>query len=308
LGFVLGVLFLLGLAVVRSLVVDEAKGRLWDLSRALIEGAVRQLPEAYQDEKRAEWHGELDDQRGKPLSALHWSWNLYRYRRSTAHELRADTGPSSLWSPEKAVADPGMEPLHPRLQAAVDLTKKFGWQDILVAMHDPALAEVESPLVDATDRFCRTIRECRLASGLILDRYEPQLDRYFGSGAYRRAPAFHRGVPQVRPASLVGLRSERRLLRSARNRVLVSVLASASLASIALAFVDHHLAFGAILSGLMVVGARTAFGPRRLSVVAPSLFLSAAYFAGLPMLAGLMPEVCFVLSLFIVLFALLSFI
>jgi hypothetical protein len=286
LAFLAGVVLLFLLAIVRALVVDEAKGRLSDASAALVERAVRRLPETHQEEKREEWLAELAVQRGKPLSALRWSWNLYRSRRSTAHELRADGESPPLWAPQAPAPEPiAAEPLHPRLQAAVDLAKRFGWQDILVAMQDPALSEIEEPLGAATERFCRTITECRSGSDQVLSRYGPYFDRSTGRGY---GPLAERErAPILRAALHTGLLIKPAAPAPGRRGPLLGGLLLAVLGGIAtaLAYNPEPALMVLILAGGLALAVRTVTrpGPRRLGRVGPALVICAGFYGEIPL-------------------------
>lgn len=288
LGLVGGALLLIVLAIVRSLVVDEAKGRLWDLSGALVHRAVMRQPESHRDEKRKEWMGELDAQRGKPLSALRWSWNLYRSRRSTAHELRADRESTPLWAPEpKAPKSIAAEPLHPHLQAAVDLAKRFGWQDILAAMGDPGLAEVEKPLGEATDRFCATIAECRSGPDLVLGRYGPYFDRDTGRrfGPLMQDDHGPSGFRISIPREL-RLKSAPAAVRSRRLELLGYLLTVLVFLFTFRTYPHAPFVVSAILAAGVIAQIRGRRGRGHRGVFAPVIVMLAGFDLSLPLLLG----------------------
>jgi hypothetical protein len=158
------VLFLIG-AIVKAVVGQEANGRLKDLASFFINRAVDRLPAAHRIEKRDEWTAELYELRDKPLSALRFSWRLYRMRSMTAHELRAEmSAPSPPLN--KAVNQPlSLDELHPRLRAAIEGLRDLGWRDVIEAMHDPTLWHVDEGIDAATGRFVAMIGDTRQPPG-----------------------------------------------------------------------------------------------------------------------------------------------
>jgi len=305
LGVVAGALLLIVLAIVRSLLVDEAKGQLADLAGSLVERAVLRLPEGRQEEKRDEWMGELEVQRGKPLSALRWSWNLYRSRRSTAHELRADADSAPLWEPE-AKTPPALsaEPLNPRLQAAVDLAKRFGWQDILAAMVDPALSDVEKPLGEATDRFCATITETRTAADQVLSRYGPYFDRQTGR-RYGPLPVTARRPADFRSVVPVNLRLKSPTVQRASDHSVLGFLTSAlALLLTLLAYPHAPWVSTAIVAAGLLAWIRTRRGDSRHGHFTPATIMFAGFYVGLFMLLGVDEGLVMVPLLAVLLFGL----
>jgi len=184
------------MAVLKALVGQEAKGRVSDLSTFLIEGAVSRLPVQHRDEKREEWRAELHEMREKPLSALRFSWQIYRLRGVTAHELRVEPEAPTLQVSEKAPTPLSLDDLHPRLRAAIEGLREFGWLDVVDAMHDPTLHRVDESLFVATARFCAVIDESRQPPGgpetaeltiRLGEAIDPRLRRHYTpSGAFRR--------------------------------------------------------------------------------------------------------------------------
>jgi len=163
-GLLLVILFLVGV-IVKGVVGQEANGQLKDLASFLINRAVDRLPATHRAEKRDEWTAELYELREKPLSALRFSWRLYRMRSMTAHELRAElTAPNPPL--DKAVNQPvSLDELHPRLKAAIEGLRELGWLDVIEAMHDPTLWHVDEGIDAATGRFVAIIGDTRLPPG-----------------------------------------------------------------------------------------------------------------------------------------------
>lgn len=183
------VLFLIG-AVVKAVVGQEAKGRFKDLASYFVNRAVDRLPAAHRAEKRDEWTAELYQLRDKPLSALRFSWRIYRLRSMTAHELRAElVAPSPPL--DKAVNQPlSLDEIHPRLRAAIEGLRELGWRDVIEAMHDPTLWHVDEGIAVATARFVAMIGDTRLPPGgaetaklrvRLSDAIDPRIRRYYAA-------------------------------------------------------------------------------------------------------------------------------
>jgi hypothetical protein len=190
------VLFLVG-AAVKAIVGQEAKGRSKDLASFFVNRAVDRLPAAYRAEKRDEWTAELYQLRDKPLSALRFSWRLYRLRSMTAHELRAESAASSPPRLDKAVSQPlSLDELHPRLRAAIESLHDLGWRDVIEAMHDPTLWHVDEGINAATARFVAMIGDTRLPLGgaetaklmvRLSDAIDPRVRRSYATGKDSRS-------------------------------------------------------------------------------------------------------------------------
>lgn len=189
------VLFLIG-AVVKAVVGQEANGRFRDLASHLVNRAVDRLPATHRAEKRDEWTAELYELRDKPLSALRFSWRLYRLRSMTAHELRAElSAPSPPM--DKAVNQPlALDELHPRLRAAIAGLRDLGWRDVIDAMHDPTLWHVDEGINIATARFVAMIGDTRQPPGgaetaklkvRLADAIDPRVRRYYAVDKSRSA-------------------------------------------------------------------------------------------------------------------------
>jgi hypothetical protein len=157
-------LFLVG-AIVRAVVGQEAKGRCHDLSSYFVQRAADRLPPAHRDEKRAEWNAELFELREKPLSALRFSWRIYRLRTITAHELRAIPAAPAVPLEEPVSPPLSLDELHPRLRASIESLREFDWRNVIEAMHDPTLWHVDESLNIATARFVSVIEDSRLPPG-----------------------------------------------------------------------------------------------------------------------------------------------
>ncbi len=86
---IVGVLAVIGallLAVVRALVVDEAKGRLQRRIAADVEATIASLPPDLQEEWGEEWRADLDALRSMPFAALVYAHNLRRSGRTLIAE------------------------------------------------------------------------------------------------------------------------------------------------------------------------------------------------------------------------------
>lgn len=188
-ALLLVLLFLIG-AVVKAVVGQEAKGRFKDLASYLVNRAVDRLPAAHRAEKRDEWTAELYQLRDKPLSALRFSWRIYRLRSMTAHELRAELAAPSP-PLDKAINQPlSLDELHPRLRAAIEGLRELGWRDVIEAMHDPTLWHVDEGIEVATARFVTMIGDTRLPPGgvetaklmvRLSDAIDPRIRRYYAA-------------------------------------------------------------------------------------------------------------------------------
>lgn len=190
-----GALLFLLAGVVRSIVSDEAKGWGRDFGLSLVKRAVQQLPPDFQADKQLEWEGEfLDLASAKPISALMWSWRLFRSRHSTAHEMRvgesstlpfADSEPITLRRPP--------DEMPPYLRSLVDGLHAYGWQRIAAAMQDATLAHVDERINVATARFFAVIDGARAVSSAPLPRFGPPPGSYTWNDVYDPAP------PELRP-------------------------------------------------------------------------------------------------------------
>jgi hypothetical protein len=184
-----GALLFLLAGVVRSVVSDEAKGWGRDLGLSLVKRAVQQLPPDFQADKQLEWEGEfLDLASAKPISALMWSWRLFRFRHSTAHEMRVDASSTSPFADSEPITLRPPEEMPPYLRSLVDGLHAYGWQRIAAAMQDATLAHVDERINVATARFFAVIDGARAVSSAPLPRFGPPPGSYAWSDVYDPAP------------------------------------------------------------------------------------------------------------------------
>lgn len=185
-----GALLFLLAGVVRSFVSDEAKGWGCDLGLSLVRRAVQQLPPDFQADKQLEWEGEfLDLASAKPISALMWSWRLFRSRHSTAHEMRVgESGTTPFADSEPLTLQQPLDEMPPYLRSLVDGLHAYGWQRIAATMQDATLAHVDERINAATARFFAVIDEARAVSSAPLPRFGPPPGSYAWNDVYDPAP------------------------------------------------------------------------------------------------------------------------
>ena len=189
-----GALLFLLAGVVRSIVSDEAKGWGGDLGLSLVRRAVQQLPPDFQADKQLEWEGEfLDLASTKPISALMWSWRLFRSRHSTAHEMRVGESSARSFADSEPITLRPPDEIPPYLRSLVDGFHAYGWQRIAAAMQDATLAHVDERINLATARFFAVIDEARAVSNAPLPRFGPPPGSYAWNDVYDPAP------PELRP-------------------------------------------------------------------------------------------------------------
>ncbi|HET7445377.1 MAG TPA: hypothetical protein VFJ57_12025 [Solirubrobacterales bacterium] len=96
-----GILLAFGVFVVRSLLLDELKGRMQRKARSKIEETINSLPVQLQDEWGPEWRAEVASMSSMPLSALAFARGVRKSAADLAGE--AALGPPAAARNEAAV-------------------------------------------------------------------------------------------------------------------------------------------------------------------------------------------------------------
>jgi hypothetical protein len=104
----LGAVAALMVLVVRSLLVDEAKGQLQRCVRASVEATIAALPPALQDAWAEEWRADLEAVITMPLTALKFAYGLRRSvgelvgdSASAAESTNDETSQEAVWDDDR---------------------------------------------------------------------------------------------------------------------------------------------------------------------------------------------------------------
>jgi hypothetical protein len=163
---VCGLLVLLVLATLKSLVISELTGRVPALCEALIELAVKRLPEPSRERYREEWQADLLQMRSTPLSAIKHALLVGIGAGSMRAQLAARDRARSIRDARRA----GLLILE-EVQFARTRTRRshagplVEWQEVIGAIRrDGAPESVEEPLEQANVRFAALLAPAQPSS------------------------------------------------------------------------------------------------------------------------------------------------